>query len=50
VHEDELVLMGARSMIVSPVGTLGHRYTSDSAPRLTREQFLAMLKEAETYD
>ena len=31
-------------------GERGHSYTSDTAPYLTRAQFLAMLEEAETYD
>lgn len=31
-------------------GTPGHRYTSEIAPRLSREQFLAMLDEAESHD
>lgn len=33
-----------------PGGALGHTYTSDAAPRLTRERFLAMLEEAESYE
>jgi UDP-N-acetylglucosamine 4,6-dehydratase/5-epimerase len=32
-----------------PGGILGHSYTSDTAPRLTRDQFLTMLEEAESY-
>lgn len=31
-------------------GERGHVYTSAAAPRLTSDQFLAMLKEAESYD
>ncbi len=31
-------------------GETGHRYTSADAPRLTADQFLAMLDEAESYD
>jgi UDP-N-acetylglucosamine 4,6-dehydratase len=31
-------------------GETGHRYTSASAPRLTRDAFLAMLTEAESYE
>lgn len=33
-----------------PHGTKGAHYPSNKAPRLTREQFLAMLAEAESYD
>lgn len=52
VHAEELTKEIGRDQfwIRQPGGTLGHRYTSDAAPRLTREQFLAMLKEAESYD
>jgi UDP-N-acetylglucosamine 4,6-dehydratase len=31
-------------------GSTGYTYTSDTAPRLSREQFLEMLEEAESYD
>ncbi len=31
-------------------GSTGYSYTSDRAPRLTRDQFLAMLEEAESYE
>jgi UDP-N-acetylglucosamine 4,6-dehydratase/5-epimerase len=49
VHEDELVTDLPRTYAVGR-GALGHRYTSDTAPRLSRTAFLAMLDEAESYD
>jgi UDP-N-acetylglucosamine 4,6-dehydratase len=52
IHEDELVVpAGDLSWIsATPGATTGHRYTSDTAPRLSREAFLAMLEEAESYE
>ena len=38
------------SLLATDYPIAGHAYTSDTAPRLTREQFLAMLEEAESYD
>lgn len=50
VHTDEEALdYGSAGFLVGS-GTWGHSYTSDTAPRLTREQFLAMLEEAESYE
>ena len=60
IHEDEPTLdnewfsqwagSNKSSYWVAPAGTLGHRYTSDTAPRLTAQQFLDMLDEAESYE
>jgi UDP-N-acetylglucosamine 4,6-dehydratase len=50
IHEDETTKELERHFVVFPHGTTGHRYTSDTAPRLTRDQFLAMLEEAESYE
>lgn len=54
IHTDELVqentVDAGQFWVRQPGGTLGHVYTSDHAPRLTRDQFLAMLSEAESYD
>lgn len=55
-HADEPICssMDDRDFIVVPEqhphGTRGGRYTSDTAPRLTPDAFLAMLEEAATYD
>lgn len=43
---DDFVIVPERH----PYGTKGGCYTSDRAPRLTRDQFLAMLQEAESYE
>jgi UDP-N-acetylglucosamine 4,6-dehydratase len=49
VHPDERADdTGAHYLIGN--GTTGHRYTSETAPRLTEAQFLAMLEEAESYE
>jgi UDP-N-acetylglucosamine 4,6-dehydratase/5-epimerase len=49
VHPDEKADdLGAHYLLGS--GTTGHRYTSETAPRLTETAFLAMLEEAESYD
>jgi UDP-N-acetylglucosamine 4,6-dehydratase/5-epimerase len=50
VHPDELALDKGAGYVLTAGGTPGHCYTSDTAPRLSREQFLAMLDEAESYD
>ena len=52
VHEDEAAVEGPDLYVLlsGRAGGTGYRYTSDTAPRLTREQFLAMLAEAESYD
>lgn len=51
VHEDEPAELDEhQDCYIVGNGTTGHRYTSDTAPRLTRDQFLAMLEEAESYD
>jgi FlaA1/EpsC-like NDP-sugar epimerase len=56
IHEDEPVVdCGNVFMVgewhdVTTHSALGSRYTSDTAPRLNREAFLAMLDEAESYD
>lgn len=52
VHTEEVAKEVGRDQfwVRQPGGALGHCYTSDTAPRLTREQFLAMLEEAESYD
>ena len=49
VHVDELASETLTHFRVG-IGEMGHTYTSDSAPRLCRERFLAMLEEAETYE
>ena len=49
VHPDELATE-TRDHYCVGAGRAGHCYTSDTAPRLTREVFLAMLEEAESYD
>lgn len=49
VHEDELASETLTHFRLG-FGEAGHRYTSAEAPRLTRDQFLAMLSEAESYD
>lgn len=48
IHPDEVAaqtLMG--DFVVGRGKATGHRYTSEIAPRLTKEQFLAMLREAD---
>lgn len=51
IHEDEPcdeVILPGRFWIY-PHGTLGRCYTSEMAPEISRDQFLAMLSEAESY-
>lgn len=51
IHTDEdATLDEERDCYIVGNGTLGHRYTSDTAPRLSKETFLQMLAEAESYD
>jgi UDP-N-acetylglucosamine 4,6-dehydratase/5-epimerase len=54
IHVDEVVTESERSFVVWPPRWLdamrGASYTSYAAPRLTREQFLAMLHEAEAHE
>jgi FlaA1/EpsC-like NDP-sugar epimerase len=50
VHTEELAVDLPDRYLLRGDGTPGHRYTSDTAPRLSREAFLAMLDEAESYD
>lgn len=47
VHPFERATKGTAFYYLRDDGELGHRYTSEIAPRLTKEQFLAMLSEAE---
>jgi UDP-N-acetylglucosamine 4,6-dehydratase len=52
IHRDECAIDNAKlyyTLTPGPEGS-GIGYTSDTAPRLSREQFLAMLEEAATYD
>jgi FlaA1/EpsC-like NDP-sugar epimerase len=48
VHPDEHATESDTHFFIGH-GTAGHRYTSAIAPRVSRAQFLAMLREAETY-
>lgn len=51
IHEDEEVTAVEESgYFIIGNGYKGTRYTSDTAPRLTRERFLSMLEEAESYE
>ena len=51
VHPDELAADHTDGYIIGGRdGTLGNRYTSNAVLGLTREQFLSMLAEAESYD
>jgi UDP-N-acetylglucosamine 4,6-dehydratase/5-epimerase len=50
VNEDERASDTFAHIILSDVGSKRINYTSDTAPRLTRDQFLAMLEEAESYE
>lgn len=54
VHEDEPAHEERSAFLLATNAsahyTTGHRYTSDTAPRLSREQFLAMLTEAEAHE
>lgn len=47
VHPFESAIETWAGFTLCDDGTLGHRYTSEIAPRLTRVQFLAMLEEVE---
>lgn len=48
VHEDEAAVETETHYIIGALGgTRGHRYTSEIAPRLSADAFLAMLAEAE---
>ena len=48
LHPDEPAVVNDGWFWINGLGaTTGHRYTSEIAPRLTRDQFLAMLSEAE---
>lgn len=50
VHTDEPVQDINGHFYVHPDGQLGHRYTSEMAPRLSADAFLRMLSEAESYE
>jgi UDP-N-acetylglucosamine 4,6-dehydratase len=50
IHADEPMGDASARFWIYPSGELGFSYTSGAAPRLTRDQFLAMLSEAESYD
>ncbi len=49
VHPDESAYDTGDHYCVG-AGFTGHRYTSDAAPRLSKDAFLAMLEEAESYE
>lgn len=48
VHPNELAMESPRHYHIG-AGKRGYRYTSDGAPRLSRDAFLAMVEEAERY-
>lgn len=48
VHPNELAMESPHHYHIG-AGTRGHCYTSDAAPRLSKEAFLAMVEEAERY-
>lgn len=50
VHTDEQATSTFSHIILSDVGSEQIAYTSYNAPRLTREAFLSMLEEAESYE
>lgn len=50
VHTEELAIDLPDRYLLRSDGKTGYRYTSDTAPRLSQEQFLAMLEEAESYE
>lgn len=50
VNEDERASESYEHIILSGVGSRRINYTSDTAPRLGKEAFLAMLEEAESYE
>lgn len=47
VHPDEPVHRGERTYVIGAGGATGHAYTSADCPRLAKDDFLAMLREAE---
>lgn len=51
VHEEEGIIKTSTHFIVQPKGgETGHRYTSEIAPRLRADEFVAMLREAEAHE
>lgn len=50
VHMDEPVEELDGHFYVHPSGSLGYRYTSEMAPRLSADAFLRMVSEAESYE
>lgn len=51
IHEDEIACeVGVDGFVVGAFGLSGTRYTTEYAPKLSAEQFQAMLAEAESYD
>jgi len=50
IHTDEPALDLGRAFLIHPQGQLGHRYTSETAPRLSPSDYLRMLSEAEEAD
>lgn len=50
VHTDEQAIEIDGHYYLHPDGQLGHRYTSEIAPRLSADAFLRMVSEAETYE
>jgi len=50
VHTDERATSTFSHIILSDVGSEQIAYTSDTAPRLSKDAFLAMLGEAESYE
>lgn len=50
VHPDEQAMDINGHYYLHPDGELGHRYTSEMAPRLSADAFLRMLSEAESYE
>jgi UDP-N-acetylglucosamine 4,6-dehydratase len=51
VHPDERAAdVGDHFILNHPTMSGSYRYTSDTAPRLTKERFLSMLAEAESYE
>jgi len=50
LSEDELTILADPDFLIIAQGINGRSYTSDTAPRLSRTAFLAMLDEAESYD
>lgn len=50
VHPDEQAMDIDGHYYLHPDGELGHRYTSETAPKLSADAFLRMLSEAENYE